>query len=553
MAIYGNVSKAKVFKSLAANEVTGCGISVPALTETDVEDAVEIVAQMGPEPFLDAMNAVPDFDIIIGGRSYDPSPYIAYCVHLANSKLSLPLSSLKPERLGGYAFMGKIMECGALCSTPKSSSAQATVYTDGTFDIKPLSPHSRCTPSSVAAHALYEKSRPDVLPGPGGTLHLNNSNYEQLPDGRSVRVSGAEFRLSRNDGTLYTVKLEAAKTVGYRAIMMGGIRDPILISQIDSFLARVKEYVSQQQTYPVGNWQLDFHVYGTNGVMGSLEPGDLSHKPREIFIVGEALAPTQSIANSIASSARIGCTHGPYPGQRGTSGNFAMGVGGKLTLEMGPCTEFCVYHLIPVLEGEEGARRLNVPADSATKLEQQMPGEPLFSWRVIDIGTGEYDQDPGNSVVAVQANDSELLPPKTIAVNHHPLFQPSAPNPTQPRTLCDIAPVVRSKNAGPYDITVDVLFSQPAIYKLVKSSNFLNRATVAKLYCLSEDEIVYCDFYDPAMAFKATIPRKRGNKMVPSGGFMEADVHGSQQYVGLLEMELSEDLRSKISALGLEG
>ena len=152
--------------------------------------------------------------------------------------------------------MGKIMECGAVCSTPKSHSAQSIVYMDGTFDIKPLSPYSRCIPSSVAAHALYEKSRPDILPGPGGNLDLNHSKYKQLPDGRSVRVSGAEFYLSRASGLLYTVKLEAAKTIGYRAMMMGGIRDPILIPQINEFLLRVKEHVAEQHKDAVGNWNL---------------------------------------------------------------------------------------------------------------------------------------------------------------------------------------------------------------------------------------------------------------------------------------------------------
>jgi hypothetical protein len=125
-------------------------------------------------------------------------------------------------------------------------------------------------------------------------------------------------------------------------MMMGGIRDPILISQINKFLPRVKEHVAEQHKDTVGDWKLDFHMYGMNdmnGIMGALEPGEPSYKPREIFVVGESFGSTQDLANSIPSTARIGCAHGPYPEQRGTSGNFA-GVGGKLTLEMGPCTEF---------------------------------------------------------------------------------------------------------------------------------------------------------------------------------------------------------------------
>jgi hypothetical protein len=553
LAVYSNVSKVKVLKSLTSNEITGCGVSVPAITENDINEAVEIVAQMGPEPFMDAMAAVPDFNIIIGGRAYDPSPYIAYCVHLASSREGISLKSLARQQLGGFAFMGKIMECGALCSTPKSASAQATVYFDGTFDIKPLSPESQCLPHSVAAHSLYEKSRPDILPGPGGNLDLTHSNYEQLPDGRSVRVTGATFNLSRENGLSYTVKLEAAKVVGYRAILMGGIRDPILIRQIDSFLAHVKEYATQQNKDETETWDLGFHVYGKNGVMDSLEPEDPSNQPREIFLVGEALASNQKLASSIASTARIACVHGPYPEQRGTSGNFAMGVGGKLTVEMGACAEFCIHHLMAIQPGEEHASRIEHKPNSGTLLELQKTSEPLFSWRILNIGNKGDDRvllhqpniQPNSSKPLSTINESPLEP-QTRKLPHSTL------NLASPRTLCDIAPVIRSKDSGPYDITLDVIFSHPEIYALIKHSNLLTRATVATLYHLQEEEIVWCGFYDPALAFKATIPRKRGGKKVPGGGFMEQDIHGSQQYVGLLNLELGKEVMEGIAELRIE-
>lgn len=218
---------------------------------------------------------------------------------------------------------------------------------------------------------------------------------------------------------------------------------------------------------------------GMNGIMGALEPGNPSYKPREIFVVGESLALTQDLANSIASTARIGCAHGPYPEQRGTSGNFAMGVGGKLTLERGPCTEFCIYHLIPVLEGEEGARRLDRKSDPATRFEQHMPGMPLFSWRITRIREGDYGH--------LSTNPNGYKPPQTGARKqpHASVIPPPTLNLTQPRTLCDITPVVRSKNSGPYDITFDVVFSHPAIYNLVKSSDILMSAmTQSCIVCL---------------------------------------------------------------------
>lgn len=121
--------------------------------------------------------------------------------------------------------MGKILECGGLCATPKCAAVCATVYQNGTFDLTPGDPKSSCTPLSVSAHTLYEKSRPDLLYGPGGCLDLTKSRYEQLENGRTCRVTGGEFTFSRDAGSKYQVKLEAAHIVGYRSNYMGSIKD----------------------------------------------------------------------------------------------------------------------------------------------------------------------------------------------------------------------------------------------------------------------------------------------------------------------------------------
>lgn len=274
---------------------------------------------MGYEPFFDAMNANPDFNIIIGGRAYDPSPYVAFCVYQLTRQSNHLSTEELHSRLGGFYHMGKILECGGQCSFPKSHGAVATVYENGLFDVRPTDPESMCTPLSVAAHTLYENTRPDVLRGPGGSLHLDNSKYEQLSDGKSVRVSGSVYLSSEADGKPYQLKLEAARIVGYRSMFMGSITDrkkplsptyeiiltliDILVSQIDKLLARVKVYVDQQHPEIAGQWNLDFHVYGkdqyTHAGLGQL------------FIVAEALAPTQQLANSIASKARVGMIVSP--------------------------------------------------------------------------------------------------------------------------------------------------------------------------------------------------------------------------------------------------
>jgi hypothetical protein len=168
------------------------------------------------------------------------------------------------------------------------------------FDLTPLSPLERCTPISVAAHTLYEKTRPDRLPGPGGVLHLDNARYDQLADRRTVRVSGAIFVPT----PIYQVKLEGVERLGHRTIFIGGIRDPILISQIDDFLEKVRQYTHGlfPELDQSDDCRLIYHVYGRNAVMGSLETQRST--VHELGIMGEVLAPTQLKSHAIANNGK---------------------------------------------------------------------------------------------------------------------------------------------------------------------------------------------------------------------------------------------------------
>lgn len=242
ISIFSSIDKTTVLKRLKAGRVTGCGTCVPDLTETDVESSPRIVAQIGPEPYIDAMEANPDFDIIIGGRSYDPAPYAGYCAYQLGRQFPQLSSADIQERYGGFTHMGKIMECGGQCAKPKSHGAVATMYASGVFDVRPTALGATCTPLTVAAHTLYENTRPDLLRGPGGSLHLSDCKYEQLKDSLSVRVSGSKYISSREDGLPYCFKLEGARTIGYRSMFMGSITDCKLNSapQCDFLLTRVR-------------------------------------------------------------------------------------------------------------------------------------------------------------------------------------------------------------------------------------------------------------------------------------------------------------------------
>lgn len=540
LAIYCQASPDLLLQKLSNNKITGCGPCVPSLTEADILASPTIVGQIGPEPFVQAMAAHPDFDILISGRAYDPSPYVAFCAFHAFNKTYRPFKDLGADVLGGFTHMGKIMECGGVCATPKSSAAMASVYADGSFDIRPLAEGSRCTTQSVAAHSLYEKSRPDILPGPGGNLDLNTATYQALDDGITVRAKGAIFRSSRyDDEAPYMIKFEGAKVVGHRSIFIGSFCDPILIANLPSFLRRVKEYVVQQHAHvdKKDKWELEFHTYGQNPRASS------STQQGEVFIVGEALASTQSLATSVSSCARIACVHGSYEGQKATSGNLGMGIGGQMNIDMGPCAQFSIYHLVEMEDGEEEAVGIGLDG-------QDDSGKRFIRWEMRWIGDGPSLDHNKPRVLKSSKNDStrsdqaRTTPEETL--RSIPL--------TGTHLLGTVAQVIRSKNSGPYEITLDVMFSDPTIYNQIKSSNILTAEKIASLYDMAVEDIVWSGFFDPALAFKATIPRRArfsGNAgkgstsiVVSSGGPWETDVHGSQKYLPLMNLQVNFDVIS---------
>lgn len=100
--------------------------------------------------------------------------------------------------------------------------------------------------------------------------------------------------------------------------------------------------------------------------------------------------------------------------------------------------------------------------------------------------------------------------------------------------LGDIAKVLRSKNSGPFEITIDCLFDNSLYYEILKQSNVINKETIAKLYRIDERQIHHLVFFDQALGFKVTIARD-----VSSGSAGDRDVYGAQQHAPLLDLEVS--------------
>jgi len=324
--IYSDVDKAHIARELRAGRIEPLG-PVPPLDQREIDAATVVVAQIGAEPFVKVLDESEGVDVVVSGRAYDPSPTAAMAIR----------AGFDPALAW---HMGKIMECGALCAEPVGRSVMGWLRRDH-FEIEPINPAERCTTASVAAHTLYEKTHPFLLAGPGGTLDLSQCRYEQVTE-RRVRVSGSRFEPSKH----YTVKLEGAKTSGYRSIFIAGARDPIFIAQVDDILAKV---LAATRAYfkevPEETYRIIPHLYGKNGVMGDLEP--VKTPAHELCIIVEVAAATQALATAICGKARTSLMHAPYPGRIATAGNLASPFT-PLEIPLGQACEFNVYHLMKV-------------------------------------------------------------------------------------------------------------------------------------------------------------------------------------------------------------
>lgn len=98
--------------------------------------------------------------------------------------------------------------------------------------------------------------------------------------------------------------------------------------------------------------------------------------------------------------------------------------------------------------------------------------------------------------------------------------------------LIDIAEVIRSKNAGPYELTFDIIFKDWDMFEKVSEAGVINEELIAKLYNIPVEKVINVIPFKPAKAIKSTIVRN-----ISSGELGETDVYGAQQHAPLLTLE----------------
>lgn len=327
--IYSDIDKKIVVEALKDKKIEAME-NVHPLTDDIINDTRCIVAQMGVEPIIEALEK--GSRIIVCGRSYDPAIFAAVGIY-------------KGFNPGLSYHLGKILECGALCAEPGTAKdCILGTLRDEDFLVEALNIKRKCTSLSVAAHTFYEKDHPYLLYGPGVIIDLSQSEFIEEKSG-VVRVRGSKVTSTDK----YLIKLEGARGVAYRTIVIAGIRDPIMISMISDIEEKVVLDV-EGYYYEISkdDYRVNFYNYGMNGVLGDIEIALFNG--HEIGIVIEVLGKTQDIANTICASIRSTLLHYPYEGRKSTSGNLAFPFAPS-DIECGRVYEFSVYHLMEVENG----------------------------------------------------------------------------------------------------------------------------------------------------------------------------------------------------------
>jgi hypothetical protein len=295
-AIHSEQDKGYLKQKLREGKITPLS-NAPVFNEQVIDRSAHIVGMAGIEPFVEALEH--GADVVIAGRSSDTSIFSAIPV----------MRGINPATVWHAA---KILECGAACVVlRKYPDCNFATVRDDHFIVEPPNPDYRCDPDSVASHNLYENATPYELIEPSGVLNTFSAKYEAISD-RAVKVSGSTFTPSAR----YTIKLEGAELAGYQSIIIGSVRDPIILRQLDSWLEGLTRAAKDRIASVYGaameeKYRLDVRVFGKNATMGPLESETrIGH---EVGLLFQVTAETQALATSFIKSVSHIAVHYPVP------------------------------------------------------------------------------------------------------------------------------------------------------------------------------------------------------------------------------------------------
>ena len=100
--------------------------------------------------------------------------------------------------------------------------------------------------------------------------------------------------------------------------------------------------------------------------------------------------------------------------------------------------------------------------------------------------------------------------------------------------LGDLAKLIRSKNAGPFMLTFDIMFDDDNVYQRVLAAKVLTKSRFAALYQVPEEDVSFFE-HDAAKAIKISIPRPYVQCDLDDG-----DAYGGQQHGPLVDLEIPD-------------
>jgi Domain of unknown function (DUF4387) len=107
------------------------------------------------------------------------------------------------------------------------------------------------------------------------------------------------------------------------------------------------------------------------------------------------------------------------------------------------------------------------------------------------------------------------------------------------RELWQFTKLIRSKNAGPFELTFDIMFKDRESFDHVLQSGVLTKKKISELYQVDDDEIRFFQI-DKLLTVKITIPRK-----VFSGDVADTDIYGGQFHGPLIQVSIPDSAHQK--------
>lgn len=531
---------------------------MPPLDRELLENS-RMVGQMGIEPIVAALDA--GAQIIVCGRAYDPAVFAAD-----------PIRKGFPK---GAAFhAAKILECGAIACTPGSGSdcLIAELYRAGKAIFYPTNEHRKATIKSIAAHTLYEKSRPDFFYMPGGILSIQQTKFFQIDDQKAGFI-GSEF-IPRPP----SIKIEGSEYLGERIVSIVSVKnaeeiDPSIrvygkngvesipttnANQEIGIIAIVKSQEKTMATDALAFIRSTILHYGYQGrvsTAGNLafpfSPSDMLFEDEAgnyvaLFVAGtrdpyfqrEWLNIKATILNSLEAQHPVlfeNCSvefiladkqnpiaileniSNDLPKARKADQNGLKAITPYLDesrpcfkgIYMGSCFRWSVHHLIDDMEIIQQLFKLE--CEELIEGKWKMVSAPTINYANDEKGRGEVDK-------------------KKHELNHE--LSQVAPFQTIP--LKELADVIRSKNAGINEITFDILFKSEDVYRKAIQSGAFSKGNLARVLNIHPDRFIGCYTYEPVWAIKITAERE-----ILNGSLGDRDVFGAQRHVGLLALGIS--------------